>query len=155
MESLKQTATAPIPENTPLDKLVVNEVVKDNKLKIFADLYFWFLGHLIALYVSIAESLGIREPPLESDKKRVRWTCVSLSQNCFFIWNMADRTIYVGLRLPFVRYNDFFELVPGAVEILQRHLDNSDPRFAQSKDVWDQFCSMAAENIHLPQTSQP
>lgn len=69
-----------MPGYTPLDELVVDEVDEGNKLKIFVDLYFWFSGHLIQLYLSIAESLGIRELPLECGKKRVRWTCVRLSK---------------------------------------------------------------------------
>ena len=34
----KQAATAPMPENAPLDELVVDEVVEGDKLKIFVDL---------------------------------------------------------------------------------------------------------------------
>ena len=84
MDSPKRTATASMPEDPPLDERAVNQVVKDNKLKIVVDLYFWVSGHFIALYVSFAESLGFRETPLESNKKRVRWTCVSLSDNFTF-----------------------------------------------------------------------
>lgn len=84
MDSSKRTATAPMPENTPMDELVVDEVVEGDKLKIFVDLYFWFSGHLIELYVLIAECLGFRETPLEGDKKRVRWTCVKTFRNIMF-----------------------------------------------------------------------
>ena len=69
-----------MPENTPVEEHVVDEVVEGNKLKIFVDLYFWFVGHLVEVYVSIAESLGLREPALKELHKRVRWTCVSLSE---------------------------------------------------------------------------
>ena len=95
----KQAATAPMPENAPLDELVVDEVVEGDKLKIFVDLYFWFAGHLIDLYVSIAESLGLRETPLKEYEKRVRWTCVRLSETNFFIckWLIELRRFAVAV----------------------------------------------------------
>ena len=80
MDPPEQTATAIMPEKTPVEELVVDQVVEGDKLKIFLDLYFWFSGHLVESYVSIAESLGLREPALEKYDKRVRWTCVSLSE---------------------------------------------------------------------------
>ena len=80
MDFPKQTATAPMPEYPPLDELVVDEVDEGDKLKTFVDLYFWFSRHLIELYVSIAESLGLRETPLSDNWQRVRWTCVSISR---------------------------------------------------------------------------
>ncbi|KAK0517191.1 hypothetical protein JMJ35_000346 [Cladonia borealis] len=99
-----------MPEKTPVGEHVVDEGVEGGKLKIFMDFYFWFVAHLVELYISIAESLGLREPALESLDKRVRWTCVC------------------GCRL----YDDFEELSPGAVQVLQRHLDNSDPQLDRS-----------------------
>ena len=80
MDSPKQTAAAPMPEKTPVEELGIDQVVKGDKLKTFINLYFWFAGHLVELYVSIVESLGLREPALKEYTKRVRWTCVSLSE---------------------------------------------------------------------------
>ena len=80
MNPPEQTAAAPMPENTTIEELMVDEVVEGKKLKIILDLYFWFVGHLVEVYVSIAESLGLREPALKWTHKRVRWTCVSLSE---------------------------------------------------------------------------
>ena len=80
MDSPKLAATAPVSEKMPLDELAVDRVVEGDKLKIFVDLYFWFSAHLIELYISIAESLGLRETPLSDYWKRVRWTCVSNSR---------------------------------------------------------------------------
>ncbi len=80
MDPPEQTTTVSMPEMTPVEELVVDQVVDRDKLKIFVDLYFWFARHLVELYVSIVKSLGLREPTLEKDDKRVRWTCVSLSE---------------------------------------------------------------------------
>ena len=80
MDSLEQTATAPMPEETPVQELVVDQVVDSDKLRIFVDLYLWFSGHLVELYVSIVEFLGLREPASKDYNKRVRWTCVSFSE---------------------------------------------------------------------------
>ena len=80
MDPPEQTAAAPLPAKTPVEELVVDQVVEGNKLKIFVDLYFWLIGYLVKLYLSIAEYLGLREPVLASNKKRVRWTCVCLSE---------------------------------------------------------------------------
>ena len=70
MDFPEQTAAAPMPEKTPVGEHVG---FKGGKLKIFMDFYFWFVAHLVELYVSIAESLGLREPELfKEHKKRVR-----------------------------------------------------------------------------------
>lgn len=80
MDSPEQTAAALMPEKTSVGEHVVDEGVEGGKLKIFMDFYFCFAAHLVELYVSIAESLGLREPALKEQRKRVRWTCVSLSE---------------------------------------------------------------------------
>ena len=79
-------------EMEPLDEPVVGEVDGGDKLKIFVDLYFWFSAYLIELYISIAESLGLRERPLSSGSERVRWTCVSLSetQRILFVLQLIE-----------------------------------------------------------------
>ena len=81
MDFPKQTATASMPTKTTVEELVVDQVVVNDKLKVFVDLYSWFSGHLGEVYISLAESVGLREKTLKSmDMKRVRWTCVSLSK---------------------------------------------------------------------------
>ncbi len=70
-----------------MKELVVVRRVENDKLKIFVDLYSWLYVHLVELYVWVAISLGLRETPLKSNKKRVRWTCVSLSETMRFRLN--------------------------------------------------------------------
>ena len=99
MVSPKQKATAPMPQNTPLDELVVDAVVEDDKLKIFLDLYFWFSGHLVKLNVPVGEYLRLCETPVSNYEQRVRWTCVSLSKTQLLLF--GERLIEPsGLRLP-------------------------------------------------------
>ena len=157
----KQTAAATLSENMPLDELVVDEVVEGDKLKIFVDLYFWFAGHLIELYVSIPESLGLRETSLKSYMKRVRWTCVRLSETNFFVckWlielrrfavavftmsfttssSLAMLKLYKSIWIIQTRYLPH----PHAVQIrLFRMTLNSDPahdRFERSKNLGINF----------------
>lgn len=129
MDSSKRTATAPMPENTPMDELVVDEVVEGDKLKIFVDLYFWFSGHLIELYVLIAECLGFRETPLEGDKKRVRWTCVKTFRNIMF--SFEQRLIQLrrfAVAICTMNFTSFRLALPklynGIWTIQTRHLSN-------------------------------
>ena len=87
MESPEQTAAAPMREKTPVEELGIDQVLEGDKLKIFIDLYFWFAGYLVDLYILIVESLAPREPTLKSNLKRVRWTFVSLSETLRFRLN--------------------------------------------------------------------
>ena len=80
MEPPGQTAATPMPKKTRMRKNVIDKGIQGGKLKSFMDYYFWFVAYLVEIGISIAESLGLREPALKEHRKRVRWTCVSFSE---------------------------------------------------------------------------
>lgn len=134
MVSPEQTASAPMPEYPPLNKPVVGEVDGVDKLKIFVDLYFWCSGHLTELYVSIAESLGLRERPLSSRSNRVRWTCVSLAET---------QRILLGLQL--------IEVVRFAVAVCTMTLSSKClPLLKLYKSIW----IIQTRNLPIPHAVQ-
>jgi hypothetical protein len=115
------------PEHTPQpDPAIVERRRSDALLSFVSDVFFSLARHTYGALLEHLPDVGLRERAVLPGYHRVRWTNVSVSDFASLTSSREFRIITnvmqpEGKRL----YDDYVELEPGAIEVLQRHLNTS------------------------------